>query len=343
MNYCLYLLCFTQTWSVALGGDIMLNGVGVNKNPFAGIASVFKECDLVIANLEVPLTNGLARTPRKSAAEIAAKTQYALKANPKHGNHLKEAGFHYLALGNNHTMDYTERGMNETMFVLKSMGILYGGAGKNIDDATQARFFYVKGTKIGVLSFLAFHSTSGRNKCMPATEASAGVVVLDFPGAVGKAQVKVLEEFVKKAKQECVFLIVYLHWGVERQTIPNAYQVTLGRAWIDAGADLVLGSHPHVLQGAEIYNGKPIVYSLGDLMHSRNKETAVLKLNYSGEDFNNIEFVPCVIKNQELIPENLNQARANLEQYKKLCQGIKNKYPNKSSYLPNIRLYSRIK
>lgn len=328
---------------MAVGGDIMLNGINVNKNPFAKITSVFKECDLIIANLEAPLTNGTARTHRKSAAEIAAKTQYVLKANPKHGNHLKEAGFHYLALGNNHTMDYTERGMNETMLVLKSMEILYGGAGKNIADATQPRFFYVKGMKIGVLSFLAFQSTSGRSKCMPATETSAGVAILDFPGAVGKVQVKVLEELVKKAKQECDFLVVYLHWGVERQTIPNTYQVTLGRAWIDAGADLVLGSHPHVLQGAEIYNGKPIVYSLGDLMHSRNKETAVLKLNYSGKDFNNIEFVPCVIKTQELIPENLNQARAKIEQFKKLYQDIKNKYPHKSSQLPDIRLYSGIK
>lgn len=326
-----------------MGGDIMLNGVNVNKNPFAKVIPVFKECDLVIANLEVPLTNKTTRTPRKSAAEIVAKTQYVLKANPKHGKHLQEAGFHYLALGNNHTMDYAERGMNETMFVLKSMEILYGGAGKNIADATQPRFLYVKGMKIGVLSFLAFQSTSGRNKCMPATDKSAGVAILDFPGAVGKVQSKVLQELAKKAKQECDFLIVYLHWGVERQTIPNTYQVTLGRAWIDAGADLVLGSHPHVLQGAEIYKWKPIVYSLGDLMHSRNKETAVLKLNYSGKDFNNIEFAPCVIKNQELILQNLKQAKTKTEQFEKLCQDIKIKYPNKSSRLPEVRLYSGIK
>lgn len=343
MTHSICLFCVTQAWSVAVGGDIMLNGVSVSKNPFAKITTVFKECDLVIANLEVPLTSGTARTTRKSAAEIAAKTQYVLKANPKHGNHLKEAGFHYLAIGNNHTMDYAERGMSETMFILNSMGIAYGGAGKNVADATQARFFSVREVKVGILSFLAFQSTSGRNKCMPATGKSAGVAVLDFPGTVGKAQVKVLEEFVKKVKQECDFLIVYLHWGVERQTIPNSYQVTLGRTWIDAGADLILGSHPHVLQGAEIYNEKLIVYSLGDLMHSRDKETAVLKLNYSVDILENIEFFPCVIKNQELIPVNLNQAKAKLENFKKLCQDIKNKYPNRSSRLPNVRLYGGIK
>ena len=77
---------------------------------------------------------------------------------------------------------------------------------------------------------------------------------------------KILVDEIKKLREQCDYLVVYVHWGIERSERPEDYQRSLGKQYIDAGADVVIGSHPHVLQGVEYYKGKPIVYSLGNFI-----------------------------------------------------------------------------
>ena len=94
-----------------------------------------------------------------------------------------------------------------------------------------------------------------------------------------------LLEEIKKAREVCDYLVVYVHWGIERDERPQEYQRTLGQQYIDAGADLVIGSHPHVLQGLEYYKGKPIVYSLGNFVFGSSiPKTALLTVEWDGED-----------------------------------------------------------
>ena len=105
---------------------------------------------------------------------------------------------------------------------------------------------------------------------------------------------------IQKAKEQCDFLVVYVHWGVERETEPKDYQKAMGRQYIDAGADLVVGSHPHVLQEVEYYNGKPIVYSLGNFVFgSKIPETALLKvvLKADEEMAAEVTLLPCTSSN----------------------------------------------
>ena len=86
----------------------------------------------------------------------------------------------------------------------------------------------------------------------------------------------ILLEEIRKGREDCDYLVVYIHWGIERNDMPEEYQRQIGKQCIDAGADLVIGSHPHVLQGIEYYNGKPIVYSLGNYVFGSSIPRTVL-------------------------------------------------------------------
>ena len=103
----------------------------------------------------------------------------------------------------------------------------------------------------------------------------------------------VLLEEIKKAKETCDFLTVYVHWGIEKSTTPESYQRTLGQQYIDAGADLVIGSHPHVLQGIEYYKGKPIVYSLGNFIFGSSiPKTMLLSVTVPPEGEPSLSMLP---------------------------------------------------
>ena len=103
----------------------------------------------------------------------------------------------------------------------------------------------------------------------------------------------VLLEEIQRAKESCDFLTVYVHWGIERNTKPESYQRTLGQQYIDAGADLVIGSHPHVLQGIEYYKGKPIVYSLGNFVFGSSiPKTMLLQVDVPQEGEPSLILIP---------------------------------------------------
>ena len=105
------------------------------------------------------------------------------------------------------------------------------------------------------------------------------------PGMLTTYDPALLLEEIKKAREVCDYLVVYVHWGIERDERPQEYQRTLGQQYIDAGADLVIGSHPHVLQGLEYYKGRPIVYSLGNFVFGSSiPKTALLTVEWDGED-----------------------------------------------------------
>ncbi len=103
---------------------------------------------------------------------------------------------------------------------------------------------------------------------------------------------KILVDEIKKLREQCDYLVVYVHWGIERKETPEDYQRSLGKQYIDAGADIVIGSHPHVLQGVEYYKGKPIVYSLGNFIFGSSiPKTALLKVQWDGQA-SQLTFVP---------------------------------------------------
>jgi poly-gamma-glutamate synthesis protein (capsule biosynthesis protein) len=107
-------------------------------------------------------------------------------------------------------------------------------------------------------------------------------------------------EDIKEARENSDFVVVYVHWGIEKATKPEEYQRNLAKAYIDAGADLVVGSHPHVLQGIEYYNSKPIVYSLGNfIFYNAIAQTAVLKVTVNEQNEATLKLLPARAENAQ--------------------------------------------
>ena len=303
----------------------MLNGISAKNEPLAALESTFSSADIAYANLEIPLTSATTRTPRKTLAEVRARNQYILKADPAHIKALKNCGFTWVSLGNNHAMDYGKAGLTQMTSLLDENGIKHTGAGMNRADAEHLAIRVIKvgsnRMRVGMLSFLAFQTAGGRSKCTPATEGSPGVAEI----ALNKDDI---ESIVHNNKAKCDFLSIALHWGIERQKVPTPYQVSLGRAFIDAGADLVIGSHPHVLQGAEIYRGKPILYSMGNLVSVLPSSTGLIRLTFTGKHLQNLRFIPCSISSGRVYLVNKGADFASL------CRALKAKYPSNDSELP---------
>ncbi|RYG45905.1 CapA family protein [bacterium] len=266
------LLVVSTPPTLVFGGDVMLNGIAPARKPLAELAPIFQKADAAIVNLEIPLTNSTTRTTRKTAAEIKRRDQYVLKADPGHMAHLKAVGIDMVGLANNHALDYGPKGLDEMIRALDKAGIAHTGAGRNSAAAERVAVIRRGKTRIGLVSYLAFVSVGGLRKCTPATEKSAGVAVLSFGG---KPNVTKIRSIVQNARASCDVLVVALHWGIEKQTRPSGYQRALGQAFIDAGADVVWGHHPHVLQPAETYKRKPIMYSMGNLVSPRPGKSAV--------------------------------------------------------------------
>lgn len=280
-------------WTLAAGGDIMLYAMSPARDPFKAIAPVFQKADVAFANLEIPLTNARQPTPRKSAEDLKARRQFVLKADPKHGPSLQKLGLDLVSLANNHTMDFGVAGMRQTRGLLDQLGIRHSGSGENLQEAERVAVFRLRsGLRVGLLSYLGFIGDRAHWVCGPATETRPGIASLMFQGNLGTAARTRLKSAVARARTEADVVLVALHWGLEKQTRPTPYQIALGRAWIDAGADAVLGSHPHVLQGKEVYKGKPILYSMGNLISPLPAHSAVYQLSFEGRTFKSWTFRP---------------------------------------------------
>lgn len=202
-----------------------------NKYFFKNVRHIFEADDLTIVNLETPLTN----------ATRKATKQFAFKGKPAYTQILREGSIEAVSLANNHTYDYLQQGMADTVAALEKAQIAHFGNGKGSIVTRQ-------GIKIGNLGYKGWNNSS---------------------------QVKQgIKNDIQKMKKSADLVIVSFHWGDEGANYPNATQKDLGRFAIDQGADLVLGHHPHVIQGIEEYKGKQIVYSLANFSFGGNRNPA---------------------------------------------------------------------
>lgn len=327
-------IALTQTaWTLVLGGDIMLNGISPKTKPFEKVTEVFREADVAIANLEIPLTRSKTLTSRKSATEVKARTQFVLRADPKHIEGLREAGFDMLSLGNNHSMDYGWSGLSETLGLLESAGIGWAGAGQDWAKAVEPAIATTQnGTRVAMVSYLAFVTERAMRKCWPARTSSPGIAVLPLGGVIDKKAKERLKAIVERARRDADFVIVALHWGVERQAVPIPYQVSLGRGFAEAGADLVWGHHPHTLQGSELYDGVPILYSTGNLVSSRPGTTAIYRLKFEGRKLKSTEILPFTIAGGKVVPNLKPDTKTAITD---LDRKLRKRYPSKRSTNPS--------
>ena len=209
---------------------------------------------------------------------------YTFRANPERMSILEEMGTDIVSLANNHVYDYGEEALYDTVDLLNIAGIPYVGGGRDINEAKEPIYFIVNGMKIGFVAA----SNGERIKFTPqATETT--------PGILRAYDTTEYNEVIQKASKECDYLIAYIHWGTEDSNYLNEDQKRWGREFLNSGADIVVGGHPHVLQGVEYVDGKPIIYSLGDFwFNHETKYTGVLKLNITFDGLKEMSFVPCI-------------------------------------------------
>jgi poly-gamma-glutamate synthesis protein (capsule biosynthesis protein) len=268
-------------------GDIMLAGSGVATfaksgydYPFAATGPELRRSDITVGNLEAPLA--------RRGAEFTGK-QFRFKASPKAAAALRAAGFSVVTLANNHSMDFGSVGLQETMQNLASEKILHAGAGENLTAARRPVFVERKGKRV---AFLAYSLTQPLE--FFADDSRAGTA----PGYS-----RFFREDIRQAKSIADYVVVSFHWGAELSTFPKSYQVDAGRRAIDAGADLVIGHHPHVLQGVERYRRGLILYSLGNFAFgsmSRHSDTSVIARVTLDGAVREVELLPLNVLNSQV-------------------------------------------
>jgi poly-gamma-glutamate synthesis protein (capsule biosynthesis protein) len=229
-------------------GDVMLDDgpgkvVAVGRDPLAPFAALLADADYRIGNLECPLATTGKPMPEKI---------YTFRADPLAARVLK-GRFDAMSVANNHSGDYGRAAFVETLSVLDGAGIRHFGGGRNLAEAHAPLWIEKKGLRIAVL---------GYNEFLPrAFEAGS-----DFPGLAWSEDSHVISDIRAARAAGADIVIPFMHWGWEYEDGPNERQRQLAHAMIDAGADAVVGGHPHVTQGAEVYRGKPIIYSLGNFV-----------------------------------------------------------------------------
>ncbi|MGB3535606.1 MAG: CapA family protein [Microcoleaceae cyanobacterium] len=271
------------TVTLMFGGDVTLSDnfqevVGDDYEWAFEKLNEYREADVAMVNLENPLTRATLSRPNK---------QFNFKADPEAVQVLTHGGIDIVNLANNHTMDYEEPGLVETLKTLEQAGIHTVGAGIDLTQARRPEILEVKGQRIAYLGYYDanFHA---------AGDGIAGTNPLRE-----EHQQRVAED-IRAIRDQVDWVIVNYHWGIELAEYPADWQIELAHATIDNGADLVVGHHPHVLQGAEIYKGRPIVYSLGNFIFGGNSRTdyntAILKVSLKADRKMKVEFLPVEVQ-----------------------------------------------
>lgn len=228
--------------------------------PFAYLGDTFKKDDLTLGNLETPVTTG---------GVSAQNKQYVFKSSPKALDALRAAGMDVVNLGNNHILDQGEVGLMDTIKHLDQSGIQYVGAGKDANRAYQPLYIKRGGMTIAVVGCSRVYPEPGW-----AAGASKPGVASAYPGKGYRDRVL---STIADARKKADLVIVMAHWGIERSLSPDANQKNLAHDFVDAGADLIIGGHPHVLQGLEQYKGKWIAYSTGNFIFTKSSTPSTWK------------------------------------------------------------------
>jgi poly-gamma-glutamate capsule biosynthesis protein CapA/YwtB (metallophosphatase superfamily) len=283
---------------LAVGDVAPLHPLG-SASPEAGeVWDYLRSSNLTTANLELPLT----------ASRASVDKVITLRANPEVALSLRETGIELVTLANNHALDYGAEGLYDTLSALRDAGVGAVGCGRDLEEAMQPAWVSVGETSVAVFGLAStlppgFAAGPGRPGIAPVRACSrfyVDAVTLDEqPGMSPWVETEVVKEDlqracerVENAREEADLVVIHIHWGV-----PNGwcaafqgpladYQRPLGHALIDAGADLVLGHHPHVVHGVEHYKDGLIAYSLGHFLFHSMSEGREMELTNSYPPYN---------------------------------------------------------
>lgn len=260
-------------------GDVLLSDYVLNNYNRDGIEGVLspvlldelRTADITVINNEFPFSTRGEKAPDK---------QFTFRVNPDYVSVLTDMGVDIAGLANNHVLDFGSDALLDTFDTLDQAGIDYMGAGTDMERASALITKEVNGKTFGFLA---------ASRVIPVVSwdiqnASPGVFTTYDPTRLVAA--------IEAARDVCDYLTVFVHWGIERDEYPQDYQVTMAQQYIDAGADLVIGAHPHVLQGITYYKDKPVFYSLGNFIFNQEiPKTAAVKVTVPDEGAPTIQII----------------------------------------------------
>ena len=217
---------------------------------------------------------------------LAGKT-YTFRSNPSNVGLLSDMGVDLVSLANNHVYDYGEDALLDTLDILKSEGIAYVGAGRNLSEASAAYVAEINGRKIAFLS-----ATQVERNATPDTKGATD----EAPGAFRcytEGEFRNLTDAIEKMENEVDLTVVYIHWGTENTDELHWAQTDQAPKLVKAGADLIIGDHPHCLQNIEYIDDVPVIYSLGNFwFNSKTLDTGLFKVVYDMDGNLKCQFIP---------------------------------------------------
>lgn len=287
---------------VMMGGEFpeyMTNNCVDYQHIFGNIEELFANSNIVFCNLECSLFKS---GPKRSENWIVYSPPESILA-------LKRIKCDIVSLGNNHIMDYGEKGLIDSKEFLEINDIKTIGAGKNVEEASTGVIIEKEGIKLGFISYL---SDEYPNSTI-ATENS--------PGCVSYKDYNKIKQDIDHIKEKADIVCVSIHWGKEFFEYPSTEQIKIAHQIIDFGCNIIIGHHPHVVQGVEEYNNGIIAYSLGNFFFpdldlgpsvirkwsEESKHSFILECTFSDRKIKNFKIIPCTVNNEFQLIENKEQ------------------------------------
>lgn len=282
--------------NICIGGDTSIDGEFADfakitsvDYPWAEISEIMNSADIAVVNLETCVSE---------QGQSEKREGYGFRTPPEMLEGFKNAGIDAVNLANNHTRDFGYDALLDTFSNLTDYGISYFGAGSDYDEASGLLVIEREGVKVGF---------AGANKVYLNPDCAAGDGHAGV-NQIGEAESESAEMFIEKLKEydsECDVLVVFLHAGTEEVFDVTEYQKVMSRKFIDAGADIVVGGHSHTLQPIEFYKGKPMIYSIGNLIFWHVDDdvdglTAVFDISVDKTGFKGLKLHPLFIKNYKV-------------------------------------------
>ncbi len=254
------------------------NGSDIHNSMDEGVLSTMQGVDIMMANNEFPYSDRGTPTPNKT---------FTFRADPKDAHIMKDMGVDIVGLANNHAYDYGPDALIDTIDTLNDIELPFVGAGKNIDEAMHPAYFHANGHTVSIVA-----ATQIERLGNPDTKEATA----DSPGVLRTLDPKKAVEAIREAAENSDFTVMFVHWGTESTDLVEQSQRELARAYVDAGADLIIGAHPHVLQGIDYVDDVPVFYSLGNFwFNSKTLDTCIVRATLDENcALSSVEFVPCI-------------------------------------------------
>ena len=280
--------------TLRFGGDVMMTSYFENYINMYGVDYMWEDVKDLITSADYSIFN--LETSVSNRGNDTKPAEYGFRSKPTSLEGLKNAGIDMVNLANNHVLDYGKEAFLDTMDNLKKYNIEYIGSGKNYNEASKIKYQNINGIKfsfVGLTSILGYKEWS-------ATENREGVFYLN------ESDYQNIYNIIKEADQNSDYVVVFTHWDREYYNYPQESTINIAHNLIDNGADIIIGTHPHVLQGIEYYNNGIIYYSLGNfnflIKNDNASQTGLFELNLDSKK----------IISSRIYPVRINNCKANL-------------------------------